>query len=253
MHKPFSAIIITYNEAVNLARCLQSIDFADEIVVVDSGSTDETLTIAKNYGARIIHQSWLGYGPQKRFAVEQATHDWVLCLDADERVTPDLRASIEVVLVAPQVRACHLLRRNRFLGRWLRHGEGYPDYVVRLFHRGYAQWSNASVHEHVETGDALMITLTGELLHESEDGVCEYALKQVRYARLQAEYLRSIGKHSGFLQAIGSPLVRFMRFYVIRLGFLDGLAGFAHISLGCLASFLKHLELVRLPDNMDKT
>lgn len=241
----FSAVLIVRDEAARLPACLDSLGFADEILVVDSGSTDDTEAVAERYGARVIHQPWLGYGPQKHYAVAQAAHDWVLCVDADERVSPALRASIEEALTHGRAKACRLVRRNRFLGRWLRHGEGYPDYVVRLFHRKHAQWSDDVVHETVLTDDTPLITLHGDLLHESEEGVCDYALKQVRYARLQAERLRAAGRRSSALKVVGSPLARFLRFYIIRLGFLDGLPGFAHIALGCLASFLKHLELVR--------
>ena len=240
-----SAVLVTLNEASRLEACLDSLGFADEILVVDSGSTDDTVAIAERCGARVIHQPWLGYGPQKHYAAEQAAHDWVLCVDADERVTPELRASIEEALTHGRAKACRLTRRNRFLGRWLRHGEGYPDHIVRMFHRAHAQWSDAAVHETVLTDDTPLITLHGDLLHESEDGVCDYAIKQVRYARLQAEHLRVAGGRSSVFKVVGSPLARFLKFYIIRFGFLDGLPGFAHIALGCLASFLKHLELAR--------
>lgn len=242
-----SAVLITRNEARRLAACLESLSFADEILVVDSGSDDDTVAVAERFSARVIQHPWLGFGPQKYFAVEQAEHDWVLCIDADERVGPDLRESIEEALTHGRAKACRLTRRNRFLGRWLRHGEGYPDHVVRMFHRHYAQWSDDVVHETVLTDDTPLITLHGDLLHESEDGVCDYATKQVRYARLQAERLRAAGRRSSALKVIGSPFARFLKFYIIRLGFLDGLPGFAHIALGCLASFLKHLELARPP------
>lgn len=242
-HEPCSAVIITRNEATRIGACLDSLDFADEIIIVDSGSTDGTLAIAQGRGIPVIHHDWPGFGSQKRFAVEQATHDWVLCVDADERISETLRASIEEVLADPGAMVCRIARRNRFMGRWLRHGEGYPDYVIRLFHRAHAEWSEDTVHETVLTDDPI-ITLAGDLLHESEAGVCDYAEKQVRYARLQAERLRAEGRRSSWLRAFSSPVIRFFKFYIIRLGFLDGLPGLAHILLGCFASFLKHLDLV---------
>ncbi|AOU97050.1 benzoate transporter [Acidihalobacter yilgarnensis] len=238
-----SAVIITQNEAARIGACLDCLDFADEILIVDAGSTDGTLAIAEGRGIRVIHHDWAGFGPQKRFAVEQAAHDWVLCVDADERVTDALRASIEDVLAAPQAMVCRIARRNRFMGRWLRHGEGYPDHVIRLFHRGHAEWSDDPVHETVLTDDPV-ITLVGDLLHESETGVCDYAAKQVRYARLQGDRLRAAGARSSWPRALLSPITRFIKFYLIRLGFLDGLPGLAHILLGCFASFLKHLDLL---------
>ncbi len=125
--QPFSVVIITLNAAAQIEACLQSAQFADEIVVVDSGSRDGTVEIAVKYGARVLQQDWLGFGPQKQFAVEQAAHDWVLCLDADERVSRELREGIEAALSKPEFPAYRMPRCNRFMGRWLRHGEGYPD------------------------------------------------------------------------------------------------------------------------------
>ena len=158
--QPLSVAIITLNAATQLAACLESVRFADEVVVVDSGSNDGTQALAERLGAKVIAQDWLGFGPQKQYAVENAGHDWVLCLDADERVTPALQASIENALklpltlgpaVVPMVAAFRFARCNRFLGRYLRHGEGYPDWSLRLFDRRQARWSNDAVHEKVET------------------------------------------------------------------------------------------------------
>ena len=148
---PLSVVIIALNAASQIEACLKSAAFADEIVVVDSGSRDDTREIALKYGARVLHQDWLGFGRQKQFAVEQASHDWVLCLDADERVSDPLRASIVETLQAPRFRAYRMPRCNRFMGRWLRHGEGYPDWSLRLFDRRVANWSEDEVHEKVLT------------------------------------------------------------------------------------------------------
>src|SRR5262245_57348878 len=163
---PLSVTIITRNAASQLESCLASVAFAEEVVVVDSGSTDGTARLAARRGARVIAKDWLGFGPQKQFAVESARHDWVLCLDADERLSESLREAIVAELRAPRGMVYAMPRCNRFLGRWLRHGEGYPDWSVRLFHRGYARWSDDAVHEKVVT-ERPILRLRGDLLHDS--------------------------------------------------------------------------------------
>jgi len=240
-----SAVIITHNAGSQLDVCLASIEFADEIVVVDSASTDGTVEIARRHGARVIDREWLGFGPQKQFAVEAAAHDWVLCLDADERVSEPLRLSIEAELKAPRSRVYCLSRRNRFLGRWLRHGEGYPDWIVRLFDRRAARWSDDPVHEKVVT-DELTTELAGDLLHESAETLERYLEKQNRYTTLQAKRLRSEGRHAGVLHLVLSPLARFLKFYFLRLGFLDGVPGLVHVTIGCMNSFSKYAKLIEL-------
>lgn len=239
---PFSVVIITLNAAAQLEACLQSIAFADEVLVVDCGSTDSTLALAQQAGARILHQDWLGYGAQKQFAISQAKHDWVLCLDADERVSDSLRAAMEVALVASQVNGFEMPRCNRFMGRWLRHGEGYPDWSLRLFRRSQGRWSDDPVHEKVILNGA-SARLQGDLLHASAEDLTLYLEKQNRYTTLQAEALWRRGKRAGVAQMVLSPLLRFVKFYVLRLGFLDGVAGLVHIVIGCHNSFMKYAKL----------
>ncbi len=250
--QPLSVAIITLNAATQLEACLRSARFADEIVVVDSGSTDGTRELAERHGARVIDQDWLGFGPQKQFAVDAATNDWVLCLDADERVTPELQAAIEKALhapstlgpaVAPMVAAYRFARCNRFLGRYLRHGEGYPDWSLRLFDRRQARWSDDSVHEKIITSAAVG-TLTGDLLHDSAETLAAYLAKQNRYTTLAAEIALAAGKRTGFARIALSPLVRFIKFYFIRQGFRDGLPGLIHIAIGCFNSFVKYSKML---------
>jgi len=242
---PLSAVLITHNAATQLEACLASLAFADEIVVVDSASTDATRDIAARHGARVIEQAWLGFGRQKRFAVEQARHDWVLCVDADERVSPELATSIVAALAAPASSIYRMPRRNRFLGRWLRHGEGYPDWSPRLFDRRNAQWSDVTVHEQV-LYTATPGVLAGDLLHESAESLAHYLEKQNRYTTLAAQQLFEAGRDAGFAELALSPLVRFVKFYVLRLGMLDGLAGLVHIGIGCMNSHLKYAKLIEL-------
>ena len=242
---PLSAIIITKNAGTQLARCLESVAFCDEVLVMDSGSVDDTVGLARNANATVIEQAWLGYGPQKRLAVARASHDWVLCIDADERVSESLRDGILAELRAPTARVYALSRRNRFMGRWLKHGEGYPDWCIRLFHRESAQWSDDAVHEKV-IPRAQVARLNGDLLHESAETLASYLDKQNRYTSLQAELLHARGATATVLQLMGSPLMRFIKFYLLRLGFLDGLPGLVHVCIGCMNSFNKYAKLMAL-------
>ncbi|MGB7535266.1 MAG: glycosyltransferase family 2 protein [Azonexus sp.] len=241
--QPLSVAIITLNAAAQLEACLKSARFADEIVVVDSGSNDGTQALAERHGARVIQQDWLGFGPQKQFAVEQASHDWVLCLDADERVTPQLQASIENALKNPSTAAFRFPRKNRFLGRYLKHGEGYPDWSLRLFDRRQARWSADAVHEKVETQSRIG-ELPGDLLHDSAESLAAYLAKQNRYTTLAADMAFAAGKRAGFARIVFSPLLRFLKFYFVRQGFRDGLPGLVHIAIGCFNSFVKYSKML---------
>jgi glycosyltransferase involved in cell wall biosynthesis len=242
---PLSAVLITRNAAAVLEACLESLAFADDIVVVDSASTDRTAAIAERRGARVVQKEWLGYGRQKQFAVEQAKHDWVLCLDADERVSPELAASLQAALAAPAAPVYRMARRNRFLGRWLSHGEGYPDWSPRLFNRMNARWSDDLVHEKVLYA-VTPGTLKGDLLHDSFDDLAQYLDRQNRYTTLAARQAFEAGRGAGVLHLAFSPVVRFLKFYVFRLGFLDGIPGLLHISIGCMNSYLKYAKLMEL-------
>ncbi len=239
---PLSLCVITRDAAGLLADCLASASFAGDIVVVDSGSRDDTVEIARNHGARVVVHDWSGFGAQKTFAVGAATHDWVLCLDADERLTPELGAAIAAAVSSPKASAYAMARRNRFLGRWLAHGEGYPDWNVRLFDRRRARWTLDPVHEHV-VADGPVARLSGDLLHVSAESLDAYVAKQNRYTTLQAEAMYARGERASVARLVMSPLVRFLRFYLVKLGFLDGVAGLVHIAIGCQNSFMKYAKL----------
>jgi glycosyltransferase involved in cell wall biosynthesis len=240
---PLTVAVIALDAESQIGPLLASAGFADELLVVDSGSRDGTVALAQRMGARVVHQDWLGFGRQKQFAVSAARHDWVLCLDADERVTPALAASVAKTLADPRYKAYRVARRNRFLGRWLSHGEAYPDWSLRLFHRGHAGWSNDEVHETVLT-TAEVGRLDGDLLHESAEDVATYLAKQNRYTTLHAEALYRQGVRAGYARLLVNPLVRFIKFYFLRLGILDGGPGFAHVAIGCQNTFHKYLKLI---------
>jgi glycosyltransferase involved in cell wall biosynthesis len=245
---PLSAVLITLNAASQLKGCLDSLGFCDEVLVVDSGSSDGTAELAQRWGARVMHADWRGFGEQKQFAVLHAEHDWVLCLDADERVTTQLQQAILKEFAAPRFHAYRFRRCNRFLGRWLRHGEGYPDWSLRLFDRRHARWSQDVIHEKVIGAvDALPLevgSLEGDLLHESAETLDAYLAKQNRYTTLAARDAFASGRKASPFRLLISPVIRFIKFYFLRLGFLDGLPGLVHILIGCGNSFLKYAKIM---------
>lgn len=245
-----SAVLITRDAAWQLAECLASLAFCDEIVIVDAGSTDGTQALAAKHGARVIESEWRGFGPQKQFAVSQAANDWVLCVDADERVSDGLRESILGVLPAPTLCAYRFARCNRFMGRYLRHGEGYPDWSLRFFDRRVARWSDDAVHERVIAGGEVG-TLAGDLLHDSAESLETYLAKQNRYSTLAARAALAAGKRAGAARLLLSPAARFIKFYFLRLGFLDGVPGLVHILVGCTASFAKYAKMLAFQRNSE--
>jgi glycosyltransferase involved in cell wall biosynthesis len=242
---PLTVAIITLNAASQLGACLASVGFADEVLVVDSGSTDGTVEIARRHGARVELREWLGFGRQKQYAVSAARNDWVLCLDADERVSEELARSIREAMGTQRYRAWRVARRNRFLGRWLAHGEGYPDWSPRLFNRMNARWSDDLVHEKVLFA-VTPGTLEGDLMHDSADDLSTYLERQNRYTTLAARQAFEQGRGAGIVHLLLSPVVRFTKFYLMRLGFLDGLPGLLHISIGCMNSYVKYAKLIEL-------
>jgi len=246
MHKQkLSAVIITFNEEACIAECLEALAFCDEVLVVDSESSDTTVGICQQMGAKVINQPWLGFGPQKYYAVEQAANDWVLCMDADEVVTRALRASIEALMLSPGQTAYRMPRCNRFLGRELRYGEGYPDLSLRLFDRRKAQWSQDAVHEKVNATGTVGV-LSGDIMHSSAETLEKYLSTQNSYTSIQARALFVRGKRAGIVQLLLSPLVRFLKFYFFKRGFLDGTPGLIHISIGCMNAFVKYAKLKEL-------
>jgi glycosyltransferase involved in cell wall biosynthesis len=242
---PITVAIIALDAAAQIEPLLASVRFADEVLVVDSGSRDDTCAIARRHGARVEFREWSGFGRQKQHAVSIARNDWVLCLDVDERVSDDLARAIREAMAAPRYKAYRMARRNRFLGRWLSHGEGYPDWTVRLFHRAHAGWSNDDVHEAVLTTSEVG-TLKGDLMHDSAEDLATYMTKQNRYSSLHAQALYRQGVRAGYWRLAASPIARFLKFYFLRRGFLDGGPGFAHIVIGCTNSFQKYLKLMEL-------
>jgi glycosyltransferase involved in cell wall biosynthesis len=221
-----SACIITYNEADRIEACLASVSFCDEILVVDSYSTDSTPELARNMGARVIQHAWPGYRSQKQFAVDCARHDWVLCLDADERVTPQLRQEIEALREAGFAgrNGWSIPRITDYFGRFLRHGNAYPDRLVRLFDRRRGRWIGEEIHENTWVPRPVG-KLHGYLEHYSYRSLTDHHVRMQRYADLMAQALHRRGKRCGLGKVLINPAWRFFRGYILRLGFLDGWRG----------------------------
>jgi glycosyltransferase involved in cell wall biosynthesis len=221
-----SACIIAYNEADRIEACLRSLEFCDEVILVDSHSSDDTRARAAALGARVIERDWPGYRSQKQFAVDAARHEWVLCLDADERVTPQLRAEILAQRAAGFAAAAgySVPRITDYFGRFLRHGNAYPDRLVRLFDRRRGGWSGDEIHENTRIVGRI-VRLRGHLEHYSYRSLSDHLDRMQRYADLMAQALYARGRRCGLTPVLLNPLWRFVRGYVLRLGFLDGWRG----------------------------
>jgi glycosyltransferase involved in cell wall biosynthesis len=225
MTPTLSVIIITKNEAENIRACLQSANWADEIIVVDSGSTDDTVAICKALGATVYVHDWPGFGPQKNRALSYASKEWVLSLDADERLTPELRAEIEGVLQSPQAEGYSIPRLSSFCGRYIRHSGWHPDYVLRLFHRGKGKFTEDLVHERLVV-DGKKALMKHWLLHESFRDLDQVLAKMNHYSSAGAEMMYRKGREATLTQAVLHGLWAFIRSYLLRAGFLDGREGF---------------------------
>jgi glycosyltransferase involved in cell wall biosynthesis len=237
-----SVAIITYNEEHNLAACLRSVAWADEVVVVDGGSNDRTREVAAEQGARvIIAPDWPGFGAQKNRAIEACTGEWILALDADERVEAPLRAAIEQALASGPYDVYSMPRRSTYCGRFMRHSGWWPDRVVRLFRRGTARYSPARVHERLET-DRPVGTLETPLTHYSFRSMEQVLDKMNRYSSESAHMLAARQRTPGLLTAIGHGVAAFMRTYVLRLGFLDGRHGFLLAVSSAEGSYYRYVK-----------
>ena len=243
---PISATIITHNEAASIARAIRSLDCADEILVVDSGSTDETVKIAVELGARAITHPWEGFAAQKNFAVAQASHGWVLSLDADEELNEEARVAIlEWKQSVPIVGAYRFARRAQYLGRWILHSGWYPDWKIRLFNRSQARWSGDYVHESVVT-DGPVETMNGEILHYTCDSLDDHRKRIEFYTDLAAREMFERGGHGGFARRLLGPPWVFLNTYFFRLGVLDGVAGFLIAWMAARYVHRKYVKLAQL-------
>jgi glycosyltransferase involved in cell wall biosynthesis len=222
---PLSLVVITLNEEKNIERCLRSVPFASEIIVVDSGSTDKTVEIARDQGAKVIVEKWRGFGPQRIFASEQAHYDWVLFLDADEALSPELAHEIEQHFAQLDPETVYAMPRKTFhLGRWILHGGWYPDYQGRLYHRKHSHWTPQIIHEKLQ--GSRRECLKNPLLHWVFANLSHQIQTNDRYSTNQAKDLAQKGQKFSLLKLLVKPPVKFFECYVWKLGFLDGLPGF---------------------------
>jgi glycosyltransferase involved in cell wall biosynthesis len=236
-----TAIIITKNEAANIGACLDSVAFCDERIVVDSGSDDDTTTIAKSKGAHVTEHEWQGFGRQKSFALSLATGDWVLSIDADERVTPELAAAIGKSINESGADGYKIRRRTRFLGQEMLQSRLFPDYVLRLFRRGRARFTDVLVHESLICAGAVD-RMSETLLHDPVQRL-EDALSRVdRYSTASAEMLVAKGRRVSFATGIAHGIWMFVRIYILRLGFLDGRVGFLFAAVNAEGSYYRYMK-----------
>lgn len=242
-----SVIIIAKNEAADIRDCLASVAWADEIVVVDAGSTDATAAICREMGARVqVSEEWPGFGPQKNRALSMATHEWVLSLDADERVAPELRAEIEGVMQQESaLPAYDIPRLSSYCGRFMRHSGWYPDYVTRLFRRGSARFSDDLVHERLLV-EGEVGRLRSELIHLAFDSMEEVLRKMDQYSTAGAQRMHAQGRNATLAGAVLRGWWSFMRTYFLRLGFLDGREGFMLALSNAEGTYYRYAKLIQL-------
>ncbi len=242
-----SVILITKNEAANIRACLESVAWADEIIVVDSGSSDDTVAIAHEFTPRVYAHDWPGFGAQKNRALGYATNEWVFSIDADERVTPELRAAIEAVLRKDDgtCSAYRVSRLSSYCGRFMRHSGWYPDHIVRLFKRNEAGFSDSLVHESIEVSGQVG-KLDGELLHYSYENLEQVLDKANHYSSAAAQMMLQRGKTASLSGAVLRGLWAFMRTYFLRRGFLDGREGFMVAVSNAEGTYYRYLKLMLL-------
>jgi glycosyltransferase involved in cell wall biosynthesis len=226
MKLPISLVIITKNEESHIEKCIQSADFVSEVVVVDSGSSDKTCEIASRCGARVLHHDWEGFGKQKNWAVAQAQYDWVLCLDADERVSEELKSELlEKFHLLDEKTLYRFSRVSYYLGQWIWHGGWFPDFQGRLFNRHYFQWNLEPIHERV-VGGSQHGHFIGPLEHYVFEGVADQVQTNLRYAQLLSQKDEHKKRPFFKFQLVYKPFVKFIECYILKQGFRDGWPGF---------------------------
>jgi glycosyltransferase involved in cell wall biosynthesis len=238
-----SVCIIAFNEEADIRECLESVKWADEVIVVDSFSADKTPALAKECGARVVQREWAGHVEQKNFALDQAKSDWILSIDADERVSPELAKEIQEILRVdcPQT-GFSVPRRTWYLGRWIMHGGWYPGRKLRLVRRGRARWGGVNPHDHLYA-DGPTGALNGDLYHYTYRDITDHLKTIDRFTTISSRELDEQGYALPLAGMLFRPPARFLKMYLLRLGFLDGMAGFILAVLAGYYVFLKYAKL----------
>ncbi len=241
-----SAVIITLNEERNIGRCIDSVkDIADEVIVVDSGSSDRTREICEEKGASFVFNAWKGYIEQKNFANSLAKHPYILSIDADEALSEELGNSILAIKEDFGADAYEMNRLTNYCGKWIRHCGWYPDRKLRLFHRDKFEWGGERIHENMvqKVPDVNFEHLSGDLLHYSYYNISQHVAQANHFTNMTAALAFEKGKRAGMLKIIFSPMVKFIRDYIIKLGFLDGYYGYVVCRISAQATFMKYAKI----------
>lgn len=241
---PISLVVITANEERNLQRCLTSADFCADVVVVDSGSTDRTVQIAMEHGARVFHRAWSGYGPQKNFGCDQASQPWVLCLDADEEVSPQLRESIHTSFASDPTEDGFEINRHSIYGsRLINHSGWYPQWRLFLFRRDCAVWGGPEPHAEVLFNGKRKARLAGDLYHHTYRDIHQHAMKTIGLSHAAARAMYAEGRRASWLDILFRPMWAVLRSYVLQRGFLSGFYGLVIAMVSGAYTFLKYTML----------
>jgi len=241
-----SAVIITLNEERNIGRCIDSLKkVADDIIVVDSGSSDRTEAICKKKAVRFVYHKWEGYIEQKNFGNSLAEFPYILSIDADEAVSEELGRSIAAVKENFSAHGYEMNRLTNYCGNWIRHGGWYPDRKLRLFHRDKFEWGGERIHENMvcKEEEARIERLSGDLLHYSYYSISQHIAQANHFTDMTAELAFEKGKNAGILKIIFSPMVKFIRDYIINMGFLDGYYGYVVCRISAQATFMKYAKV----------
>lgn len=240
-----SVTIITLNEEANIRYALESIKWADEIVVVDSGSSDKTVDICKEYTEKVFYNQWSGHIAQKNFAIDKATHNWILSIDADERVTPELAEEIKHALVNPEAAAYVVPRHGFYMGRWIDHSGWYPDYKIRLFRRSRGRWGGINPHDAVIVNGEVKY-LKGDILHYSYRDIAHHVNTINSFTTIGAREYHKLGRRAGLWDIAVRPFGTFLKKYILKQGFRDGTPGFIIAVSSAYYVFLKYAKLLEL-------